>query len=124
MSIVAEEATVTSTVPVLSPRLHRFGGFEESFLLDLEEDLNPGRVDEKVGLELPCELIKRVNKRRVAIGRTTLVRSLGESLGKPDTLWRLTCHTKPSAPGTRPCAPLGRSRHHMPPASGGESAMG
>ncbi|RWW50216.1 hypothetical protein BHE74_00043555 [Ensete ventricosum] len=42
MTVVMVEAVVTSAITLLRSSLHRVGGFEESFLLDLEEDLSPG----------------------------------------------------------------------------------
>ncbi|RWW81528.1 hypothetical protein BHE74_00010072 [Ensete ventricosum] len=45
VSVVAVEAIVASAVPFLSSSPHRVGGFEESFLPDLEETLGPGRVE-------------------------------------------------------------------------------
>ncbi|RZR83196.1 hypothetical protein BHM03_00009764 [Ensete ventricosum] len=49
VSVVTVEATIMSAVPVLGLRLHRVGGFEESFLSNLEENLSPGRVERNVG---------------------------------------------------------------------------
>ncbi|RRT39647.1 hypothetical protein B296_00023279 [Ensete ventricosum] len=49
MSVVAMEAAVVSAVPFLSSSPHRVGGFEESFLSDLKEDLNLGGVEHNVG---------------------------------------------------------------------------
>ncbi|RRT68015.1 hypothetical protein B296_00006914 [Ensete ventricosum] len=44
MSVVMEEAVVASTVTFLGSSPHQVGGFEESFLLDLEEDLSPSEM--------------------------------------------------------------------------------
>ncbi|RZS04019.1 hypothetical protein BHM03_00034278 [Ensete ventricosum] len=38
-----------SAVPFLGSSSYRVGGFDESFLLDLEEDLSPGGVERNVG---------------------------------------------------------------------------
>ncbi|RWW86927.1 hypothetical protein BHE74_00004276, partial [Ensete ventricosum] len=43
--VVAVKAAITSMVSVLSPRLHRVGDFEESFLPNLEENLGPSRIE-------------------------------------------------------------------------------
>ncbi|RZS10102.1 hypothetical protein BHM03_00041270 [Ensete ventricosum] len=45
MILVAVEATIAHAVAFLGSTPHRVGGFEESFLLDLEDDLSPGRVE-------------------------------------------------------------------------------
>ncbi|RRT62254.1 hypothetical protein B296_00043528 [Ensete ventricosum] len=62
VSVVTMEAAVASAVLFLVSSPHRVGGFEESFLLDLEEDLNSGGGDEEVGLKLFSELIERVDR--------------------------------------------------------------
>ncbi|RZR96746.1 hypothetical protein BHM03_00025800 [Ensete ventricosum] len=49
VSVVPVEAIVASVVTFLGSSPHWVGGFEESILPDLEEDLGPGRVKWNVG---------------------------------------------------------------------------
>ncbi|RWW46337.1 hypothetical protein BHE74_00047731 [Ensete ventricosum] len=49
VSVVTVEATIVLVVTFLNLSPYRVGGFEESFLPDLEEDLGPGRVEQNVG---------------------------------------------------------------------------
>ncbi|RRT33424.1 hypothetical protein B296_00051994, partial [Ensete ventricosum] len=49
MSVITVEAAVAPAVMFLSSSPHRVGGFEESFLSNLDEDLSPGRVERNVG---------------------------------------------------------------------------
>ncbi|RZS20757.1 hypothetical protein BHM03_00053314 [Ensete ventricosum] len=49
MPVVTVETIVTSTVPVLGSRPHRVRSFEESFLSDLEKNLNPSGVEQDIG---------------------------------------------------------------------------
>ncbi|RZR94522.1 hypothetical protein BHM03_00023215 [Ensete ventricosum] len=49
VSIAIVETTVASVVTFLGLSPHRVRVFEESFLLDLEEDLSLGRVERNVG---------------------------------------------------------------------------
>ncbi|RRT46015.1 hypothetical protein B296_00030069 [Ensete ventricosum] len=56
MTVVTVEAAVAPAVTLLGPSPHRVRGFEESFLLDLEEDLSPDRVKWSVG-ELGHDLL-------------------------------------------------------------------
>ncbi|RWW04817.1 hypothetical protein GW17_00031931 [Ensete ventricosum] len=84
MTVVAVEEVVAPVVAFLGSTPHQVGGFEESFLSDLEEDLSPGGVEwsvgepgddllgsfrplrwepgDEVGLELPRELVERVDR--------------------------------------------------------------
>ncbi|RWV98635.1 hypothetical protein GW17_00038504 [Ensete ventricosum] len=49
VSVIAVEAVVAYVVSFLGSCPHRVGGFKESFLPDLEEDLSQGRVERNVG---------------------------------------------------------------------------
>ncbi|RWW74967.1 hypothetical protein BHE74_00017032 [Ensete ventricosum] len=59
VSVVTVEAVVASAITFLGFSHHRVGGFEETFLRDLEKDLGPGRV---------CDVDEAKRRRRVLVG--------------------------------------------------------